>query len=272
MPKYTKFLKDLLNCKDRLGELSNIPLTGGCSTVVLNKRPDKLTDPGTFTIPYFFGGAVTPAHTLANLGASINLMSFSLYEKPGLGELTPMRMSLSFADRSVKYPRGVIGKLLVKVDKFVFPIDFVVLDMEADERVPIILGLPFLRTAKAIIDVFNSKISLRAGDEIVTFEIDRAMQHPSGSDDSSGPCHSVYFLDSFISCVDMCLDFISGADLVSEGEVEEEFVDEGEEVDSSWIPETLELCKVREESESKPVDTPPLELKVLPTHLEYVFL
>ncbi|XP_021979469.1 uncharacterized protein LOC110875580 [Helianthus annuus] len=239
MPKYAKLLKDLLKRKDRLGELSNILLTGGCSAVVLNKLAEKLTDPGTFTIPCFFGVAITPAHALADLGASINLMSFSLYEKLGLGELPPTH--------------------------------FVVLDMEADERVPIILGRPFLRTAKFVIDVFDGKISHRAGDEIVTFEIDRAMQHPSGSDDSSGLCHSVYFLDSFISCVDRCLDFISGADLVSEVEVEEEFVDEGEEINSSWVPETLELCEVREESESKPVDTPPLELKVLPSHLELCF-
>ncbi|XP_021975157.1 uncharacterized protein LOC110870277 [Helianthus annuus] len=272
MPKYAKFLKDLLKRKDKIGELSNIPLTGGCSAVVLNKLPAKLTDPGTFTIPCFFGGVVNPAYALADLGTSINLMPFSLYEKLGLGELTPTHISLSLADRSVKYPRGVVENLLVKVDKFVFPVDLLVLDMEADERIPIILGHPFLRTAKAIIDVFDGKISLRAGDEIVTFEIHKAMQHPSGSDDSSGPCHSVYFLDSFISCVDRCIDFISGPDLVSEEVVEEEVVDEGEEVDSTWIPETLELFEIKEESESKPVDTPPLELKVLPSHLEYAFL
>ncbi|XP_022004342.1 uncharacterized protein LOC110901888 [Helianthus annuus] len=256
MPKYAKFLKDLLKRKERIGEFSNIPLTGGCSAVVLNKLPEKLTDPGTFTIPCFFGGAVTPAHALADLGAIINLMPFSLYEKLGLGELTPTRMSLSLADRSVKYPRGVVENLLVKVDKFVFPVDFVVLDMEADERVPIILGRPFLRTAKAIIDVFDGKISLRAGDEIVTFEIDRAMQHPGGRDDDSGPCHSVYFLNSFISCVDTCFEYISGADLVGEGvvdeheeekvqEVKEEQLDEDDEL---WVLETLELNEISDES------------------------
>ncbi|XP_022002324.1 uncharacterized protein LOC110899743 [Helianthus annuus] len=279
MPKYAKFLKDLLKRKERIGELSNIPLTGGCSAVVLNKLPEKLTDLGTFTIPCFFGGAVTPAHALADLGASINLMPFSLYERLGLGELTPTRMSLSLADRSVKYPHGIVENLLVKVDRFVFPVDFVVLDMEADERVPIILGRPFLRTAKAIIDVFDGKISLRAGDEIVTFEIDRAMQHPSGRDDDSGPCHSVYFLNSFISCVDTCLEYISGADLVGEGVVDEHSEDEVEEVeeeqlderDELRVPEPLELDAISDES--TPVEIPPpLELKVLPSHLGYAFL
>ncbi|XP_021971350.1 uncharacterized protein LOC110866510 [Helianthus annuus] len=108
MPKYAKFLKDLLKRKERISELSNIPLTGGCSVVVLNKLPEKLTDPGTFTIPCFFGGAITPAHALDDLGASINMMPFSLYERLGLGELTPTCMSLSLADQSVKYPRGIV--------------------------------------------------------------------------------------------------------------------------------------------------------------------
>ncbi|XP_021998248.1 uncharacterized protein LOC110895271 [Helianthus annuus] len=278
MPKYAKFLKDLLKRKERIGELSNIPLTGGCSAVVLNKLPEKLTDPGTFTIPCFFGGAVTPAHALADLGASINLMPFSLYERLGLGELTPTRMSLSLADRSVKYPCGIVENLLVKVDRFVFPVDFVVLDMEADERVPIILGRPFLRTAKAIIDVFDGKISLRAGDEVVTFEIDRVMQHPSCGDDVSGPCHSVYFLNSFISCVDTCFEYISGAHLVGEGVVDEHSEDEVDEVEEEQFDESdevsaepLELDAVSDES--TPVEIPPpLKLKVLPSHLEYAFL
>ncbi|XP_021991360.1 uncharacterized protein LOC110888128 [Helianthus annuus] len=238
MPKYAKFLKDLLKRKERIGELSNIPLTGGCSAVVLNKLLEKLTDPGTFTIPCFFGGAVTPAHALADLGANINLMPFSLYERLGLGELTPTRMSLSLADRSVKYPRGIVENLLVKVDKFVFPVDFVVLDMEADERVPIILGRPFLRTAKAIIDVFNGKISLRAGDEIVTFEIDRAMQHPGGEG------------------------VVDEHDEEEVEEVEEEQLDESDELS---VPEPLELDAISDES--TPVEIPPpLELKVLPSH------
>ncbi|XP_022041862.1 uncharacterized protein LOC110944509 [Helianthus annuus] len=106
MPKYAKFLKDLLKRKDRIGELLNIPLTGGCSAVVLNKLLEKRTDPSTFIIPCLFEGAVTPAHALADLGANINLMPFSLYEKLGLGKLTPTRMTLSLADRLVKYPRG----------------------------------------------------------------------------------------------------------------------------------------------------------------------
>ncbi|XP_022004399.1 uncharacterized protein LOC110901958 [Helianthus annuus] len=229
MPKYAKFLKDLLRNKEKLGDLSNVPLNGGCSAVVLNKLPEKLTDAAIFIIPCLFGSN-TNTRALADLGASINLMPFSLYEKLDLVELSPTRMTLSLADRCVKYPRGIVENLLVKVDKFVFPADFIILDMEADERVPIILGRPFLRTAKALIDVYDGKITLRVGEERVTFEADRSMNHPSGSDDYSGPCHSVYFLNSFISCVDHCLEYISGSDLVVGEKVEEEskLVDEVE--------------------------------------------
>ncbi|XP_022007513.1 uncharacterized protein LOC110906726 [Helianthus annuus] len=159
MPKYVKFLKDFLKRKDRVGECSSTPLNGECSTVILNKLPEKLTDPGIFTIPCLFGGDVKN-HALADLGASINLMPYSFYEKLGLGVLKPTRMTLSLADKTVKYPRGIIENLLVKVDKFVFPADFVVLDMEADEKVPLILGRPFLNTAKALIDVFLAQLHL----------------------------------------------------------------------------------------------------------------
>ncbi|KAD4385637.1 hypothetical protein E3N88_25806 [Mikania micrantha] len=97
MPKYAKFLKDLLKRKERLGELSNVPLSGGCSAVILNKLPEKLTDPEIFTIPCLFGSD-TQRHALADSGASINLMPYSLYEKLALGELMPTRMTLSLAD------------------------------------------------------------------------------------------------------------------------------------------------------------------------------
>ncbi|XP_021974965.1 uncharacterized protein LOC110870074 [Helianthus annuus] len=173
IPKYAKFLKDFLKRKDKIGEYSSTPLSGEVSAVILNKLPEKLTDPGIFTIPCLFGGDVKN-HALADLGASINLMPYSFYEKLGLGDLKSTRMTLSLADKSVKYPRGVVENLLVKVDKFVFPADFVVLDMEADDKVPLILGRPFLNTAKALIDVFLGTITLRVGDESVVFEVNNA--------------------------------------------------------------------------------------------------
>ncbi|XP_076903418.1 uncharacterized protein LOC143558468 [Bidens hawaiensis] len=124
MPKYAKFLKDILKQKESLKELSTVPLNGECSAVVLNKVLEKLPDPGVFIVPCLFGRD-TSCQALADLGASINLMPYSLFEKLGLGELTPTRMTLSLADHSVKYPIGIVENLLVKVDGLVFPVDFV---------------------------------------------------------------------------------------------------------------------------------------------------
>jgi hypothetical protein len=104
--------------------------------------PEKFTDPGIFTISCRFGSS-SVNYTLADLGASVNLMPYSIFENLGLEDLAPTRMSISLADRSVKYLRGIVENVLLKMDKFVFPVDFVVLDMEADDRVPLILGHPF---------------------------------------------------------------------------------------------------------------------------------
>ena len=175
IPKYVKFLKELLKAKDYLGEVANVPLSAGCSAVILNKLPEKLADPGMFTIPCLFGDDVR-RYALADSGASINLMPYSLYEKLALGDLSPTRMTLSLADRSVKCPRGILKNVLVKVDRFVFPVDFVVMDMEADTVVPIILGRPFLRTAKAIIDVYEGKLTFRVGDESICLKIEKSMK------------------------------------------------------------------------------------------------
>ncbi|KAI3807842.1 hypothetical protein L1987_23777 [Smallanthus sonchifolius] len=101
-------------------------------------------------------------------------------------------MSISLADRSVKYLRGIMENLLVKVGKFVFPMDFVILDMEVDDRVPLILGRPFLRTAKAVIDVFDGKVTLRMGDESVIFEATQSVK------DVGDHSHSVCMLDAFM--------------------------------------------------------------------------
>ncbi|XP_022031026.1 uncharacterized protein LOC110931966 [Helianthus annuus] len=173
IPKYDKFLKEILKGKDKLEEISNVSLNVECSVVVMNSLPEKLTDPGIFMIPCLFGGDVQN-HTLADLGASINLMPYSFYEKLGLGDLKSTRMTLSLADKTVKYPRGIVENLLVKVDKFVFPMDFVVLDMEADENILLILERPFLNTSKALIDVYLGTITLRAGEESVVFKVTKS--------------------------------------------------------------------------------------------------
>ncbi|GKF08038.1 retrovirus-related pol polyprotein from transposon 17.6 [Tanacetum coccineum] len=119
----------------------------------------------------------------ADLGASINLMPHSLFRRLGISKLKPTRMSIQLADRSIKYLNGVCENLLVKVNKFIFLIDFVVLEMDKDELVPIILGRPFLATARAIIDVHERKLSLRVRNEIVTFNIRKSMKSKHSRDD-----------------------------------------------------------------------------------------
>ncbi|KAI3773452.1 hypothetical protein L1987_47981 [Smallanthus sonchifolius] len=171
--------------------ISEVSLTEQCSAMVQNKLPEKMADSGRFTIPCLFGG-LHLNHALDDLGASINLMPYSVYKQLDLGELQPTHMSISLADRSVKYPREIAENLLVKVGKFVFPVDFVILDMEVDEKFPLILGRPFLWTAKAMIDVFGGKLTLRVGDESITFDAMKPVE------DVGEHSHSVCMLDAFI--------------------------------------------------------------------------
>ncbi|GJZ15844.1 putative reverse transcriptase domain-containing protein, partial [Tanacetum coccineum] len=119
----------------------------------------------------------------AYLGASISFMPYTMYEKLGLGEPKPTSMSFELVDRSIQYPRGIVENVLIKVDKFVLLVDFVILDMPEDSRIPIILGRPFLATARAMIDVFNKKITLKVGDDEVIFDMEQSIKKPSTEDD-----------------------------------------------------------------------------------------
>ena len=114
--------------------------------------PHKLKDPGSFTIPCTIRNSIFE-RALCDLGASINLMSLSILRQLGLGEARPTTVTLQLVERSLKHPREVIEDVLVKVDKFIFPENFMVLDMEEDKEIPIILGRPFLATGRAMIDV-----------------------------------------------------------------------------------------------------------------------
>nr|GEV27185.1 reverse transcriptase domain-containing protein [Tanacetum cinerariifolium] len=139
MPKFASTIKSLLANKDKLFELAKVPLNENCSAMLLKKLPEKLGDPGRFLIPCDFSG-MEVCHALADFGASINLIPLSIWKKLSLPELTPTRMTLELADRSITRPKGVAEDVFVKVGKFHFPTDFVVVDFEADPRVPLILG------------------------------------------------------------------------------------------------------------------------------------
>nr|GFB21200.1 reverse transcriptase domain-containing protein [Tanacetum cinerariifolium] len=148
------------------------------------KASRKAWDPGKFLIPCDFHG-MDVCHALADLGASINLMPLLIWKKLSLPELTPTRMTLELADRSITRPKGVAEDVFVKVGKFHFLIDFVVVDFKADPRVPLILGRSFLRTGRALIDVYGEEITLRVNDESITFNLNQTMRYSSTYDDNS---------------------------------------------------------------------------------------
>ncbi|GJR48974.1 DNA-directed DNA polymerase [Tanacetum coccineum] len=178
-------------------------------------------------------------------------------------------MSIQLADRSIKYPIGVCENLLVKVSKFIFPVDFVVLEMDEDELVPIILGRPFLATARAVIDVHEGKLSLRVGSETVTFNIGKSMKSKHSRDD-------------YLYCADHTAKLVQEqwVDTVDHDgkwtEVEEE--EDSNEVQAvSFYPRTepvepLEWKAPENRLKPSSIEPPKLELKELPEHLEYAFL
>ncbi|GJW52641.1 reverse transcriptase domain-containing protein [Tanacetum coccineum] len=163
IPKYQKMLKSLLSNKEKLLELANTPLNKNCSAVILKKLPEKLRDPGKFLIPCGFNELKCKA--LADLGTNINLMPLSVWKMLGLLELISTQMTLELANRAICTPEGIARDVFVPVGKFTFPVDFVIVDYESDPRVPLILGRPFLRTARALIDVYGEEMILRNGDE-----------------------------------------------------------------------------------------------------------
>ncbi|GKA51504.1 reverse transcriptase domain-containing protein [Tanacetum coccineum] len=139
MPNYGKFLKELVRNKHKLEQISLAFLSEESSAIIQNKVPPKLGDPGSFFIPCTFSKTFS-CNTLADLGASINLMQYSLYAKLSLETLKPTKMSVRLADQSFQYPIAIAKNMLVKVGIFTFLVDFVILEMEEDSKVPLILG------------------------------------------------------------------------------------------------------------------------------------
>ena len=179
-------------------EHTTVALTEECSAIIQHKIPPKLEDPGSFTIPIRIGKFEFDK-ALCDLGASVNLMPLSIFRKLGLGEVQPTFITLQLADRSIIYPYGMIKDVLVKVDKFHFPADFLVLDIDDDQEIPIILGRPFLATGGAIIDVKRGKLTLQVDEEEAVFSVVQPERRNSTSNEcyrvdvanpiQSGPCN-----------------------------------------------------------------------------------
>ncbi|XP_009624182.1 uncharacterized protein [Nicotiana tomentosiformis] len=145
MPSYPKMMKDLMSSKFNFQDLETVILTQICSAVVTRLMAEKLSAPGSFTIPCTIGSYAF-AKALCDLGASINLMPLSIYKKLGIGRAWSTSMLLQLADQTMKRPSHILDDVLVQVGKFVFPADFVILDCQVDEAIPIILGRPLFST------------------------------------------------------------------------------------------------------------------------------
>ncbi|XP_038973113.1 uncharacterized protein LOC120105094 [Phoenix dactylifera] len=278
IPAYTKFLKEIMSKKRKLEDFETIALTEECSAIIQNKLPPKLRDPGSFSIPCTIGD-VDFSRALCDLGASVLLMPLSVSRKLGLKELKPTTISLQLADRSVKYPLGVLENVLIKVKKFIIPVDFIVLEMEEDTEIPIILGRPFLATAGAIIDIKNGRLTLKVGEEEVEFNLFEATKYPSFTDhvfrvdvvDES--TREVFRAENTKEPLETCL--------VSAGTSKDDNLEVAKV--ACALEATCPKLKKRgiyfeDIGKGKPppppsnVQAPVLELKPLPSHLRYAFL
>nr|GEV50408.1 ribonuclease H-like domain-containing protein [Tanacetum cinerariifolium] len=193
IPKYQKMLKALLSNKEKLQELANTPLNENCSAVILKKLPEKIGDPRKFLNPCGFSELKCKA--LADLGSSINLMPLSVWKKLGLPKLIFTCMTLELANRAICTHVGIARDVFVLVGKFTFLAVFVIVDYESDPKVLFILGRPFLRTARTLIDVHGKEMILRDDDERLTSN----MRHDPSSYSNQPQKESINLINVFNS-------------------------------------------------------------------------
>ena len=170
-------MKDILIKKRKITEEGIMSLTATCSAVIRKTLPEKRQDLGSFTIPCKIGDA-DMGKALCDFKASINLMPLSVAQRLSFGELTPTAITLQMADRTLTHPEGILEDMLIRVGKFVFPVDFMVINMKEDKQVPLLLGRPFLATGAALIDVKKGELTFRVGDEAVHFNLNHSLKQP----------------------------------------------------------------------------------------------
>ncbi|KAM1000640.1 hypothetical protein ACFX2I_007252 [Malus domestica] len=283
VPRYAKFLKELCTTRRRISNKEVVQVSENVSAVLQRKLPPKCKDPGSFTIPCVIGNTKFE-HAMLDLGASINVMLYSIYASMNLGELKNDGVIIQLADRSNVYPKGVLEDVLVQVDNLIFPADFYVLEMEDSPNVtplPILLGRPFMKTARTKIDVFKGTLTMEFDGEIINFNISEAMKFPK--DDHS--CFSIDILD------ELAQDYL---DMLEDDPLETTIAQGLGTKPNLAVPkeEHAELVAALEslpQHRGKPsnpipipvstntllpsvIQAPVLELKPLPDHLKYAFL
>ncbi|CAN6586229.1 unnamed protein product [Malus baccata var. baccata] len=288
VPRYAKFLKELCTTRKRISTKEVVKVGENVSAILQRKLPPKCKDPGSFTIPCVIGNTRFESAML-DLGASINVMPYSIYASMNLGELKNDGVIIQLADRSNAYPKGVLEDVLVQVNHLIFPVDFYVLEMDKSDHapsLPILLGRPFMKTARTKIDVFNGTLTMEFDGEVINFNLSDSMKFPN----ENHSCFAIDVIDSlaqdhFDNLKDDALELViaQGMDMKNIETATKEPHDKNEE--SIVVPpseEVIEMVAALESLPSQSVSTnkllpsvvqpPTLELKPLPSHLKYVFL
>ena len=277
MPLYAKFLKDILSKKRKIAEDGIVTLTATCSAVIKRGLLEKMKDPRSFTIPCTIG-EFEFQKALCDSGVNINLMPYSVAKKLSLGEITPTIVTLQMADRTLEKPEGIIKDVLVKVGKFVFPADFIILDMEEDSQVPLLLGRPFLAAGAALIDMNKGILTLRVGEETADFNLIRSLRNLDVERDDIKSVEDVYVNNSDLYYD--CNDQLS----INEKEMNFQYL---EDLDSDSLHFNLHSTekvmnleqngikqgdKIEEKEFHQETSEEGLVLKEFPSHLKYAYL
>ena len=283
VPAYAKVIKDLCTIKRKHHVKKTAFLTEQVSAVIDHKTPLKYKDPGCPTISCLIGTHEF-SQALLDLGASVNLMPYSVYSQLGLGEIKPTSVVLQLADRSIKKPRGIVEDVLVQVDKFYYPVDFLVLDTQSvvsmESKIPIILGRPFLATANALINCRNGLMKISFGNMTLEVNVFHISKQPRDDDE----CHQTFLIDTLVSEeVQLCSnsndldDFLRISESESSGPCELAnnvtiFKDSQGRGTKFWQPRFEELPREKEKPKPSTEETPNLKLAQLPENLKHVFL
>ncbi|KAM2922794.1 hypothetical protein COP2_039113 [Malus domestica] len=298
VPRYAKFLKELCTTRKRISTKEVVKVGENVSAILQRKLPPKCKDPGSFTIPCVIGNTRFESAML-DLGASINVMPYSIYASMNLGELKNDGVIIQLADRSNAYPKGVLEDVLVQVNHLIFPTDFYVLEMDESDHapsLPIHLGRPFMKTARTKIDVFNGTLTMEFNGEVINFNLSDSMKFPS----ENHSCFAIDIIDSlaqdhFDNLKDDALELViaQGKNMKNIETATKETHDMHE--DSIAVPPSEDIIDMVAALESLPLQTgkffdpilssvsankmlpsvvqpPTLELKPIPSHLRYVFL
>nr|GEU97939.1 reverse transcriptase domain-containing protein [Tanacetum cinerariifolium] len=307
MPKFDPSIKSLLTNKDKLCDLPRTPLNEHYLMVLPKKLPKKLGDPDKFLIPCDFL-RMAECLALANIGVSINLMPLSMWNKLSLPDLSSTCMTLELVDLLISRPIGVAEDVFVKVGTFHFPADFVVVDFDADPRVPLILGRYFLKTGRALIDVFEGELTLRVGKEVITFNLDQTSRYSANYNDMTANRINIIdmaceeysqevlgffdvimggnptsYYDPIVSTTSLTLTLFGNSDsLLEEVDAFLALKDDptSPKIDQCYLDSEGDILLLDVFLNDDPSLPPPnqgnylpeVELKYLPPHLEYVFL